>query len=112
MMAATVVPEGFTAVTQAPLHGVTNADMGRSLMAVVKLPKSRLSFQFGTIQRTFQGKNGKYAKLYNVDVIFAGQRGAVGMLLEVSGKITTYDANAQVDADEGTWFFVEKIPKD
>ena len=47
-----------------------------------------------------------------MDVIFAGQRGAVGMLLEVSGKITTYDANAQVDADEGTWFFVENIPKD
>ena len=41
-------------------------------------------------------KDKKYGALYNFDVLFNGQKGAVGMKLEVNGEVTSYATAARI----------------
>ena len=39
---------------------------------------------------------------------FVGEAGPRGMMLELDGQKTAYNASARSNASEGTWFFVAK----
>ena len=111
VLAATLVPDGFTAVSQTPLMELQALDVGRHIFAQVKLPNTSMRFTFGKIQRYFSpDSTSRWSKLYNCDVLFTGQRGAVGMHLQLDGDKTAYDATATTTASEGTWFFLIPTP--
>jgi hypothetical protein len=103
--AASLVPKGYTPIVQAPTGPLTEADLHRSIMAQVKVGSSPLSWRFGTLVRHFKPGQA-YSNKYNFDVLFAGEKGPAGMLLEANGERTEYDARASALAVEGTWFFV------
>ena len=86
-------------------------DVGRHIFAQVKLPNTSMRFTFGKIQRYCSpDSTSRWSKLYNCDVLFTGQRGAVGMHLQLDGDKTAYDATATTTASEGTWFFLIPTP--
>jgi hypothetical protein len=106
----TVTPDGFSAVTQVPSEPLPPTCVGQEIMAMVKLPKQPMDWCFGKLVRHFdKSKDKKFASLYNFDVLFNGQKGAVGMMLEVSGTTTAYiTPTGNIRSPEGTWFFVTR----
>ena len=99
-----MVPYGFSAIVQAPLKPLTPADVGRQIVAMVKLPRHKLGWHFGKLTRFFDAvATPRYAALYNFDVLFTGQRGPVGMKLETNGATTRYYTGTP---EEGAWSFV------
>ena len=104
------IPDGFVAQQQRPMQALSEADLKRWIMAVIKLPRSPLGWHQGQIVKYYsQEGQGRYVGKYNCDVLFAGSRGAVGMMLVPTSEVMEYDASASADAAEGTWFFINKI---
>ena len=91
---------------EAPAAALTAHDVGRHVMVVVKLTGQKLGFHLGKLTKHVTAP--RFKALYNFDVQFASEKGARGIKLETDGAICTYDAAAKSNADEGTWFFVEK----
>ena len=65
-----------------------------------------LGFQLGRLTKWITAE--RYRGLYNFDVQFVGEAGPRGMMLELDGQKTAYNASARSNASEGTWFFVAK----
>ena len=82
-----------------------------------KLPKAKLQFTLGRVVKFYPGpariedrqQLGRFARLYNCDVLFNGQKNACGMFLENAGSRCAYDGEPALDAPEGTWLFLEQI---
>ena len=78
--------------------------MGRVIFAQVKLPKAKLQFTLGKIVKFYPGPArieerkhlGRFARLYNCDVLFNGQR----------AERCAYEGAPAATAAEGTWLYL------
>lgn len=101
-------------MTQTPLQPLSEADVGRVIFAQVKLPKAKLQFTLGKIVKFYPGPArieerkhlGRFARLYNCDVLFNGQRAGCGMFLENDGERCAYEGAPAATAAEGTWLYL------
>jgi len=110
---ATIVPDGYAPVLQPPAE-IKPDLLRQAIMAKVRVRGGRngnhLLWRFGKLTRAFDPKtNPRYGALYNFDVTFADQTGAVGMRLEINGPHTFYSTGDPSAAEEGSWFLVSQV---
>ena len=109
------VPNGFTAILQAPSGPLDESYLKQYIMAKVKIPlvnRGQPQWLSGQLTRFFSPKTDKkYGALYNFDVAFVGLRGAVGMKLEANGEKTAYAKPGQTaeSAENGTWMLLKRL---